>query len=190
MSFKQCIIFLVVVSLVSEQVSGHPLLGLMIAKAHVAPKIALKAVHAKARGAFLLGTSALVKGAIIAKPLLIKGAIIAGKVHLFNHLRSRVAIKPYKHTYPTYTHSYGKKVKTTGYGGVHSTSTAARTMPSLLPPIIPSITLPEVNVPVRLSVGGSGGGIMNNMRNTNNDDLGFNSSLDNNDSSSNSSSKQ
>jgi hypothetical protein len=215
----------------TEQVTGHSVLGLVLAKAHVAPKIALlklgtaaataglvapiivkkkmiigkaalRAVHTKAKvGAFLLGAkkAALIKGAIIAKPLLVKGAVIAGKVHLFNTLRKKIVVPSYKHSY---THSYGKKKsyvhKSTGYstGGVRSTGSQERTTPlvsplsSFIPPIVPQINFPEVNVPVRFSLGGNGNGIMNNnVKNTNNDDIGFNSSLENN-SASNTPSKQ
>lgn len=213
LTVKQSIVFFVAVSVLTEQVSGHPIIGLALAKAHVIPKIALLnlgtaaataglvaplivkkkilvtkgvlgALQTKAKiGGLLIGAkkAALVKTAIIAKPLLIKGAIIAGKVHLFNHLKKKVLVTPYKHTYGhTYGKSTGYVAKSTGYGshvtGVRSTAGSLPSFPSLLPPIVPAVTFPEINVPVRLSVGSSANNVMN--QNINSDDSGFSQSLD------------
>ena len=144
---RKVLVALLVVALVTEEVASHKLL---LAPLHIANKIAIAKLHLLrpiARG--------LALKKILAVKLLGAKALIGAKVGAgalaYRHLKAGLATIGAKRL-PIAPIAYGK----TAVGAVRSAPVAPAAPVQPLAAIRSAITLPEINVPVRFSVGGPG----------------------------------
>jgi hypothetical protein len=137
MSHLKVFLLFLCFSVLTEEIVAH---GVLTPILHTAPKLALGSIRLAGRSlaaATKVVPLIAVKKALLLKPLILKGLLIHSAVKLVS-----------KHHTKAIPYSYGHG---TSYGSSAKTSTVQQ---SVVQRVIPSITFPEVNVPVRLSIGG------------------------------------
>lgn len=137
MSHLKVFVLFLCFSVLTEEIIAH---GVLTPLLHTAPKLALGSLRLAGKSLLAAKKVApilIAKKALILKPLILKGLLIHSAVKLVHK-------KPIPYSY-----GHGKT-----YGSYGTSAKTSTVQQSVVQRVIPSITFPEVNVPVRLSIGG------------------------------------